>query len=113
MGGSFGSRTEFSKRSSERPACHFFARSACKHAEDCRFPHILPDGTDARGLNAGRSSHSIELHALSTALLLPRTPATRPMARRPTVTTTLLSRYKLATQQPTVTALMLRLHPLM
>lgn len=48
-----------SKRSSERPACLFFARSACKHGEDCRFPHILPDGTDARGPNAGRSS-SIE-----------------------------------------------------
>ncbi|KAJ1029956.1 hypothetical protein NDA16_000869 [Ustilago loliicola] len=60
MGGSFGSRADFSKRSTERPACHFFARSACKHSEDCRFPHILPDGTDARGPNAGRSNHSIE-----------------------------------------------------
>lgn len=60
MSGSFGSRADFSKRSTERPACHFFARSACKHGEDCRFPHILPDGTDMRGPNAGRPSHSIE-----------------------------------------------------
>ncbi|GAC99538.1 hypothetical protein PHSY_007140 [Pseudozyma hubeiensis SY62] len=69
MGGSFGSRAEFGKRSTERPACHFFARSACKHGEDCRFPHILPDGTDMRGPNAGRSSHSIEAaRAINRAL---------------------------------------------
>ena len=69
MNGSFGSRSEFSKRSNERPACSFFARSACKHGEDCRFPHILPDGTDARGPNAGRSNHSIEAsRAISRAL---------------------------------------------
>ncbi|EST06696.1 Zinc finger, CCCH-type [Kalmanozyma brasiliensis GHG001] len=69
MGGAFGSRTEFGKRSTERPACHFFARSACKHGEDCRFPHILPDGTDMRGPNAGRSSHSIEAaRAINRAL---------------------------------------------
>ncbi|TKY91001.1 hypothetical protein EX895_001000 [Sporisorium graminicola] len=69
MGGSFGSRADFSKRSTERPACHFFARSACKHGEDCRFPHILPDGTDMRGPNAGRSSHSIEAsRAINRAL---------------------------------------------
>ncbi|KAJ9476380.1 hypothetical protein PHBOTO_000063 [Pseudozyma hubeiensis] len=69
MGGSFGSRAEFGKRSTERPACHFFARSACKHGEDCRFPHILPDGTDMRGPNAGRSSNSIEAaRAINRAL---------------------------------------------
>ncbi|SNX84169.1 uncharacterized protein MEPE_02877 [Melanopsichium pennsylvanicum] len=69
MGGSFGSRTDFNKRSTERPACHFFARSACKHGEDCRFPHILPDGTDMRGPNAGRSNHSIEAsRAINRAL---------------------------------------------
>ncbi|SJX60830.1 uncharacterized protein SRS1_12056 [Sporisorium reilianum f. sp. reilianum] len=69
MGGSFGSRADFSKRSTERPACHFFARSACKHGEDCRFPHILPDGTDMRGPNAGRSGHSIEAsRAINRAL---------------------------------------------
>lgn len=70
LGGSFGSRADFSKRSSnERPACHFFARSACKHGEECRFPHILPDGTDARGARAGRSSHSIEAsRAINRAL---------------------------------------------
>lgn len=69
MGGSFSSRSEFSKRSTERPACHFFARSACKHGEDCRFPHILPDGTDMRGPNAGRSNHSIEAsRAINRAL---------------------------------------------
>lgn len=69
MGGSFGSRTEFGKRSTERSACHFFARSACKHGEDCRFPHILPDGTDMRGPNAGRSGHSIEAaRAINRAL---------------------------------------------
>lgn len=33
-----------------RPSCAFFARSACRYANDCRFPHILPDGTDARTL---------------------------------------------------------------
>ncbi|CDU23403.1 uncharacterized protein SPSC_02032 [Sporisorium scitamineum] len=69
MAGNFGSRADFSKRSTERPACHFFARSACKHGEDCRFPHILPDGTDMRGPNAGRSSHSIEAaRAINRAL---------------------------------------------
>ncbi|WFD31238.1 hypothetical protein MSPP1_002272 [Malassezia sp. CBS 17886] len=31
-----------------RPSCAFFARSACRYANDCRFPHVLPDGTDAR-----------------------------------------------------------------
>ncbi|PWY97321.1 LOW QUALITY PROTEIN: hypothetical protein BCV70DRAFT_213686 [Testicularia cyperi] len=55
LGGSFGSRTEFTKRSGERPPCAFFARSACRHGEDCRFPHILADGTDARGPNASRA----------------------------------------------------------
>ncbi|GAK61875.1 uncharacterized protein PAN0_001c0070 [Moesziomyces antarcticus] len=69
MGGNFGQRSELGKRSSERPACLFFARSACKHGEDCRFPHILPDGTDARGPNAGRSNHSIEAsRAINRAL---------------------------------------------
>ena len=33
-----------------RPSCAFFARSACRYGNDCRFPHILPDGTDARTL---------------------------------------------------------------
>lgn len=35
-----------------RPLCAFFARSACRYANDCRFPHVLPDGTDARQLPA-------------------------------------------------------------
>lgn len=33
-----------------RPSCAFFARSACRYANECRFPHVLPDGTDARHL---------------------------------------------------------------
>lgn len=28
-----------------RPSCAFFARSACRYANECRFPHVLPDGT--------------------------------------------------------------------
>ncbi|WFD27943.1 hypothetical protein MNAN1_002951 [Malassezia nana] len=35
-----------------RPLCAFFARSACRYANECRFPHVLPDGTDARQLPA-------------------------------------------------------------
>ncbi|WFD33514.1 hypothetical protein MCUN1_000327 [Malassezia cuniculi] len=31
-----------------RSSCVFFARTACRYANECRFPHILPDGTDAR-----------------------------------------------------------------
>lgn len=39
-----------------RPSCAFFARSACRYNNDCRFPHILPDGTDARQLPADSDS---------------------------------------------------------
>lgn len=31
-----------------RPSCVFFARTACRYGSECRFPHILPDGSDAR-----------------------------------------------------------------
>ncbi|WFC99915.1 hypothetical protein MYAM1_002661 [Malassezia yamatoensis] len=33
---------------SSRPTCAFFVRSACRYGNDCRFPHLLPDGSDAR-----------------------------------------------------------------
>ena len=33
-----------------RPSCAFFARSACRYSNECRFPHVLPDGTDARNI---------------------------------------------------------------
>lgn len=39
--------------SGSRPSCAFFARSACRYANECRFPHVLPDGTDARSLPTG------------------------------------------------------------
>lgn len=38
--------------SGSRPSCAFFARSACRYANECRFPHVLPDGSDARQLPA-------------------------------------------------------------
>ncbi|KAL4398953.1 metal ion binding protein [Malassezia pachydermatis] len=41
-----------------RPSCAFFARSACRYANDCRFPHVLPDGTDARQLPTDQESKS-------------------------------------------------------
>ncbi|KAM0746316.1 hypothetical protein T439DRAFT_360345 [Meredithblackwellia eburnea MCA 4105] len=33
-----------------RPACSFFEGNRCRHGDSCTFPHILPDGTDARDL---------------------------------------------------------------
>lgn len=43
----------FGKRSNgERPACSFFANGRCKNGDDCRFPHILPDGSDARSVQS-------------------------------------------------------------
>ncbi|WFD20417.1 hypothetical protein MCAP1_002661 [Malassezia caprae] len=43
-----GQRTRAANGS--RPSCTFFARSACRYASECRFPHVLPDGSDARQL---------------------------------------------------------------
>ncbi|PKI82438.1 hypothetical protein MVES1_003380 [Malassezia vespertilionis] len=37
-----------------RPACAFFARAACRYGNDCRFPHILADGVDARAAQEPR-----------------------------------------------------------
>lgn len=34
----------------ERTPCTFFAKNACKYGPDCLYPHLLPDGTDARHL---------------------------------------------------------------
>ncbi|CAO1631729.1 unnamed protein product [Sympodiomycopsis kandeliae] len=34
--------------SRERGPCSFFAKNACKYGSECLFPHVLPDGTDAR-----------------------------------------------------------------
>lgn len=45
-----GQRTRAANGS--RPSCAFFARSACRYANECRFPHVLPDGSDARQLPA-------------------------------------------------------------
>ncbi|PWN36925.1 uncharacterized protein FA14DRAFT_159212 [Meira miltonrushii] len=38
--------------SGDRPPCTFFQSGRCKYGDECRFPHILADGTDARPLHA-------------------------------------------------------------
>lgn len=41
-----------SNHSGDRPPCTFFQSGRCKYGDECRFPHILADGTDARPLHA-------------------------------------------------------------
>ncbi|UZJ53362.1 hypothetical protein CBS101457_002682 [Exobasidium rhododendri] len=36
----------------DRPACSFFANGKCRYGDECRFPHVLADGTDARPMQA-------------------------------------------------------------
>ncbi|KDN41530.1 hypothetical protein K437DRAFT_172936 [Tilletiaria anomala UBC 951] len=60
-GGSAGTGAFSGKRSNvERPPCVFFIRSKCRYGEECLFPHVLPDGTDARGPNAPHRNRSAE-----------------------------------------------------
>ncbi|PWN19381.1 hypothetical protein BCV69DRAFT_37587 [Microstroma glucosiphilum] len=40
----------------ERTPCTFFAKNACKYGPDCLYPHLLPDGTDARHLPGAMGS---------------------------------------------------------
>lgn len=41
-----------SNQNGERPPCTFFAAGRCRFGDECRFPHILADGTDARPMQA-------------------------------------------------------------
>ncbi|GAA5861116.1 hypothetical protein JCM3774_002195 [Rhodotorula dairenensis] len=36
-----------------RPPCSFFEANRCRHGDKCLFIHLLPDGSDARGLGRG------------------------------------------------------------
>ena len=36
-----------------RPPCSFFEANRCRNGDACGFAHMLPDGTDARGLQQG------------------------------------------------------------
>ncbi|POY73759.1 hypothetical protein BMF94_3297 [Rhodotorula taiwanensis] len=36
-----------------RPPCSFFEANRCRHGDKCAFVHLLPDGSDARGLGRG------------------------------------------------------------
>lgn len=60
----------FPKRhNKERPACTFFAAGRCRFGEECLFPHILPDGTDARPMQAQqRQLFAVQYGSTSTGL---------------------------------------------
>lgn len=45
--------TEPRMHTGPRPPCSFFEVNRCKNGDQCSFPHILPDGTDARFLGKG------------------------------------------------------------
>lgn len=47
-----GFSTKRSNNNGERPACTFFQNGRCKYGDECRFPHLLADGTDARPYQA-------------------------------------------------------------
>lgn len=53
-GASFGGYGRDGAPMGKRAPCTFFARNACKYGDECRFPHILMDGTDARNPNVQR-----------------------------------------------------------
>ncbi|KAN0060263.1 hypothetical protein ACQY0O_007592 [Thecaphora frezii] len=74
VGGGFG-RPDFSSsnKRADRPACYFFIRAVCKHGEECRFPHILPDGSDARGPNVGKTGGSIDANRTPNRALAAKT----------------------------------------
>ncbi|GAA5986831.1 hypothetical protein JCM10908_000915 [Rhodotorula pacifica] len=50
LGGPGGKRASFG---TARPPCSFFEANRCRHGDKCLFVHLLPDGSDARGLGRG------------------------------------------------------------
>lgn len=60
------------RNNGERSACMFFARGGCKFGDECRFPHLLTDGTDARPMQAQqRQVYASAYGVVNPALRLP------------------------------------------
>lgn len=82
-----GQRTRAANGS--RPSCAFFARSACRYANECRFPHVLPDGSDARQLPADdkaapRAGNSHTQDRVPSDTETPSSGASTPQNKKPT-----------------------------
>lgn len=66
-GGRGGMNGLTGERRSRNP-CTFFAKNACKYGSDCHYPHLLPDGTDARRLPG--STGPAQAHAAASSSTL-------------------------------------------
>ncbi|CEH15847.1 ANKYRIN REPEAT PROTEIN [Ceraceosorus bombacis] len=65
-GGPFGAPRSFREG---RPPCTFFPQGRCRYGDKCQFPHILPDGTDARVAEAQLGQPSLAPQAAPAAKL--------------------------------------------
>ncbi|PWN45763.1 hypothetical protein IE81DRAFT_344655 [Ceraceosorus guamensis] len=63
-GGPFGAPRSFREG---RPPCTFFPQGRCRYGDKCQFPHILPDGTDARVAEAQLGQPSLAPQAAPAA----------------------------------------------
>ncbi len=59
----------------ERPPCTFFMKSKCRYGDECLFPHVLSDGSDARRSKAAPQQAAEGSSSGKKASSKPRAPA--------------------------------------